>query len=65
MPIIQVQILDGRTDEQIRDLIFCLTDSTVKSLNVKSEQVRVIVNVIPNKHWGVGGIVKDELVGPG
>lgn len=63
MPIIQVQILDGRTDEQIRNLIRSLTESTVKTLNVKSEQVRVIVNIIPNKHWGVGGIAKDELEG--
>lgn len=61
MPLIQVQILEGRTDQQIKDLIANLTDSTVKSLGVKSQQVRVTVNVVPKKYWGVGGITKDEL----
>lgn len=32
MPIIQVQILEGRTDEQIRNLIAELTKSTVHCL---------------------------------
>ncbi|MFD2443783.1 4-oxalocrotonate tautomerase [Bacillus sp. CGMCC 1.16607] len=58
MPIIQVQILEGRTDEQVQELIRNLTESTVKSLQVSKEQVRVIVTVVPKKYWGVGGITK-------
>lgn len=60
MPIIQVQILEGRTDKQVKELISDLTASTVKCLGVKPEQVRVVVNVVPKKFWGVGGITKDE-----
>jgi 4-oxalocrotonate tautomerase len=61
MPIIQVQILEGRSDEQIKAFISSLTESTVKTLGVKAEQVRVIVSDVPKKRWGVGGITKDEL----
>jgi 4-oxalocrotonate tautomerase len=61
MPIIQVQILEGRSDEQIKAFISSLTESTVKTLGVKAEQVRVIVSEVPKKRWGVGGITKDEL----
>jgi 4-oxalocrotonate tautomerase len=61
MPIIQVHILEGRSDEQIKAFISSLTESTVKTLGVKAEQVRVIVSEVPKKRWGVGGITKDEL----
>ncbi len=61
MPILQVQIVEGRTDEQISDLIFNLTKTTTKCLDVKPEQVRVIVNVVPKKNWGVGGTTKYDL----
>ncbi|WP_066365302.1 2-hydroxymuconate tautomerase family protein [Neobacillus fumarioli] len=58
MPIIQVQILEGRTDEQIRNLIAELTKSTVHCLQVKPEQVRVIVQTVPKNYWGTGGVTK-------
>jgi 4-oxalocrotonate tautomerase len=64
MPIIQVQILEGRSDEKIRELISSLTKSAVNSLEVKPEQVRVIVTEIPPKNWGVGGLTKENLSNP-
>ncbi|MFH7817908.1 2-hydroxymuconate tautomerase family protein [Neobacillus thermocopriae] len=62
MPIIQVQILEGRTDDQIRELIAELTQSTVKCFDVKPEQVRVLVQTIPQKYWGVGGKTKESFL---
>jgi 4-oxalocrotonate tautomerase len=59
MPIIQVQVLEGRSDEVIRELIAGVTDSAVRTLGVKPEQVRVIVQPVPRKYWAVGGVTKD------
>lgn len=59
MPIIQIQILEGRTDENIKNLIANVTETTVNTLDVNPEQVRVIVNTVPRKYWGVGGTTKD------
>jgi 4-oxalocrotonate tautomerase len=59
MPIIQVQVLEGRSDEVIRELISGITDTAVRTLNVKPEQVRVIVQPVPRKYWAVAGITKD------
>lgn len=59
MPIIQVQVLEGRSDEKIRELIAGITDSAVRTLDVRPEQVRVIVQTVPKKYWGVGGVTKD------
>lgn len=59
MPIIQVQVLEGRSDEKIRELIAGITDTAVRTLDVRPEQVRVIVQPVPGKYWGVGGVTKD------
>lgn len=55
MPIIHVHVIEGRTDEQLNRLMERLTDAASESLNVKKEQVRVLIQEIPKKHWGVGG----------
>lgn len=59
MPIIQVHVLEGRSDEKIRELIAELTKSAVNCLDVKPEQVRVIVQSVPKKYWGVAGVTKE------
>ena len=61
MPIIQVHVLEGRSDEKIKELISGITETTVRTLEVKPEQVRVIVQNVPGKYWGVGGVTKEEL----
>jgi 4-oxalocrotonate tautomerase len=60
MPIIQVQVLEGRSDEKIKDLVAGITKTAVETLGVKPEQVRVIVQPIPHKYWGVAGITKES-----
>lgn len=60
MPIIQVQIIKGRSKEQVKSLIEDITLATVKNLSVNTEQVRVLVNEIPDTHWGIGGTTKAE-----
>ncbi|WP_281249423.1 4-oxalocrotonate tautomerase [Fictibacillus arsenicus] len=55
MPIIQVQVIEGRTDEQLSKLMDSLTNAAAECLDVKKEQVRVLIQEVPNKHWGVGG----------
>ncbi|HEK9100409.1 4-oxalocrotonate tautomerase [Bacillus pfraonensis] len=61
MPIVQIQVIEGRKQEQIHDLISNVTDAVAKSLNVDAERVRVLVNEIPGSHWGVGGKVRGSV----
>lgn len=61
MPIFQIQIIEGRSEEQIKKLIEEVTDAAVKNLLVNPQQVRVIVTEIPSSHWGVGGITMKEI----
>ena len=55
MPIIQVNLMEGRSDEQKEALIAALTDATVQSLGAPRDSVRVLLNEMPKSHWGIGG----------
>ncbi|MBE5394861.1 MULTISPECIES: 4-oxalocrotonate tautomerase [Brevibacillus] len=60
MPIVQIQVLEGRDKQQIARLIASVTEAVVASLEVKPEQVRVLVSEVPPTHWGVGGVTKEK-----
>lgn len=62
MPIIQIQVIKGRSNEQIKSLILEITRVTVKNLSVKPEQVRVLVTEVADTHWGAGGSTMDDKV---
>ena len=55
MPIIQVNLMEGRSDEQKEALIAALTDATVQSLGAPRDSVRILLNEMPKTHWGIGG----------
>ncbi len=60
MPIVQIQVLEGRDKQQIARLIASVTEAVVASLEIKPEQVRVLVSEVPPTHWGVGGVTKEK-----
>ncbi|MFZ1343035.1 tautomerase family protein [Thiothrix eikelboomii] len=61
MPLIQATILQGRTPEQKAAFFQEVTAAAVKNLNVKPEQVRVVINEVAPEHWCIGGVSKAEL----
>ncbi len=65
MPLIQASILEGRNPQQIEGFCKEVTEVACKHLNVKSSQVRVILNEVPAEHWYIGGVSKAELDGKG
>lgn len=54
MPLINVQMLAGRTPEQKRALILELAEATKRALGVPDEALRIILTDVPPEHWGVG-----------
>jgi len=61
LPIIQVQVLKGRSNEQIKSLIGDLTEAAVKNLSVRPEQVRILVTEFEDTHWAVGTKTMNEI----
>ena len=55
MPLIHVEIMEGRSEAQVENLIKHLTQATEDALQAPRENIRVIVTEIPKTHWGIGG----------
>lgn len=55
MPIAQLHILEGRTNEQKEILIKEVTAAISRSIDAPEERVRVIINEMPKNHFGIGG----------
>jgi 4-oxalocrotonate tautomerase len=55
MPLVQATIMQGRSQEQKEAFYRGVTQVAVETLNVKPEQVRVIINEVPTTHWAIGG----------
>ncbi|MEG0471670.1 MAG: 4-oxalocrotonate tautomerase [Solibacillus sp.] len=60
MPIVQIQLLEGRSDEQKENIIARVTETLVEAAEVSAQQVRVIITEVSPKHWGVAGKSKQN-----
>jgi 4-oxalocrotonate tautomerase len=61
MPIISVVIAEGRSYERKRDFIRALTDAAVQTMDVRPEQVRVILQETQLEHYAVAGVTFAEV----
>lgn len=60
MPIVQIQLLEGRSVEQKKKIIQGVTAAIVQTAQVPMDNVRVILIEVPPSHWGTGGKTKAE-----
>lgn len=61
MPIATIQMMEGRTDEQKEKMIAEVTDAISRSLDAPTQNVRVLVQELPKKHFGIGGATAEKL----
>ena len=65
MPILDITMLEGRGAEKKAALIKEVTEATVRALDVKPEQVRVILRELHPSHFAVAGVPKGPPDAPG
>jgi 4-oxalocrotonate tautomerase len=63
MPLIRIEILEGRSPERTAALIRRVSAVVVETLEVQPEQVRVLLYELPATHWAVGGTTMAERQG--
>lgn len=56
MPIVTIQMLEGRSSDQKRELIKTVTRSITDTLDIHPERVRVILEEMPFDHDGIAGL---------
>jgi 4-oxalocrotonate tautomerase len=60
MPTLRVEMMEGRTPEQKRELVKALTEAVVKTLGTKPEAVDVLLYDIKRSDWATGGVLWSE-----
>jgi len=54
MPIIQVNMIEGRSDEQKEALIEAIATAVITTLDAPEENVRVMIHEYEKRHFGIG-----------
>ncbi|OPX04565.1 4-oxalocrotonate tautomerase [Geobacillus proteiniphilus] len=60
LPLVQVHMLEGRTEEQKKRMIIEVTEAIARTLNAPKENIRIAIYELPKSHWSVGGVTMDE-----
>lgn len=60
MPLVQINILEGRPPEKIKALIENVTETVSETLDAPKQSVRVLVTEMPKTHWGIAGVPASE-----
>jgi 4-oxalocrotonate tautomerase len=60
MPIIHVNMFEGRTVDQKRKLVTSMTEAVVTSLGVKPEAVRIVIHDLPKTNIAAAGVLASD-----
>ena len=55
MPIIRVEMWEGRTKEQKRNLVEVLSRETARITDCGLDSINVVINEVKKENWGAGG----------
>ena len=61
MPLIEVTLAEGRSPEQIRSMMHQVHEAVLRTVNTRSEYIRVIVREVPRAHWATGDLTLCEM----
>lgn len=60
MPIVQIELLEGRTVEQKRALVKEVTNAICKTLNAPPEAVRIILRDMKFENFANAGVLRSD-----
>ena len=55
MPVIIINMIEGRTDKQKENLIREVTRSAAGALGEPEKSFHIIINEVPRANWGIEG----------
>jgi 4-oxalocrotonate tautomerase len=61
MPIANINIIEGRSDEQKEALVAEVTSAINRAIGAPEETIRVLIHDIPKQNWGIGGTSAKKL----
>jgi len=60
MPIVQIDLLEGRTVEQKRAMVKEVTDAICRTLGAPADAVRIIIRDMKYENYATAGILRSD-----
>lgn len=60
MPLVHIELIEGRSPEQLKQLVQDVTDAIIKNTGAPKEHVHIVLNEMQKDHYAVGGVLKSE-----
>lgn len=60
MPIVHIDLIEGRNEEQIRGLVSDVTKAIVKNTGAPAGHVHIVLNEMQKNRYSVGGNLKSD-----
>lgn len=60
MPIVNVKLLEGRSDEQLKNLVTEVTNAVEKTTGANKDAIQVVIEEMKASHYGVARIRKSD-----
>ncbi|HCA7427678.1 TPA: 2-hydroxymuconate tautomerase family protein [Staphylococcus pseudintermedius] len=60
MPIVTVQLLEGRSDEQLKNLVKEVTNAVESTTNADRSAISVVIQEMKKEYYGVAGVRKSD-----
>ena len=61
MPLVEVTLAEGRTADQVRNLMREVHQAVLRTVDTRPEHIRVIVREVPRTHWATGDVTLTEM----
>lgn len=60
MPIVHIDLIEGRTPEQIKGMVKDVTEAIAKNTGAPQENVHIVLNEMKKDNYSVGGTLKSD-----
>lgn len=61
MPIVTIKMIEGRTDEQKRNLVNQVTTAVSETVAAPKENISIIIEEMKKEHYATGGVRKSDI----
>ncbi|MFD1485657.1 2-hydroxymuconate tautomerase [Lacticaseibacillus baoqingensis] len=60
MPLVHIELIEGRSREQLRQMVQDVTEAIAKNTGAPKEHIHVVLNEMQKEHYAVGGVLKAD-----
>ncbi|WP_461214294.1 2-hydroxymuconate tautomerase [Lacticaseibacillus sp. GG6-2] len=60
MPLVHIDLIEGRSREQLRAMVADVTEAIAKNTGAPKEHIHVVLNEMQKEHYAVGGVLKAD-----